>query len=62
MLLPLDLHFHVRAACLNSKWCRSKLARRLQTVFSAVKRPKCKADHMHILARFCPYVDLQTNL
>jgi len=33
-----DLHFHLRAACWNSKWCRSKLAHGLQTgtVFSGV--------------------------
>jgi len=64
MLPPLDLHFHLLAACWNSKWCRSKLALGLQTgtVFSGVRRPKCEADRMHLLARLYPYVELQTNL
>jgi hypothetical protein len=63
MLLPLDLHlcyflwiyisiYVLRAGMANGVW--SKLAHGLQTgtVFSGVKRPKCEADHMHLLARF----------
>lgn len=59
MLPPLDLHFDLLAACLNSKWCGSKLAHGLQTgtVFSGVKRPECEVDHMHLLAKFYTYVE-----
>jgi hypothetical protein len=59
----LDLHFHLLAACRNSigvglNWPRLQT----RTVFSGVRRPKCKADHMHLLTRFYPYVELQTEL